>query len=237
MGIRRNNLISTFLMKCFLFMIELICKCEMIPKHMTCYLKNPWGCPGVLCSNHSQTNYSLFLLSASIRFQLPLWAGVDISGGEREAITSGPPFFQRFRGYTLREFCTEFLPGFFQTLIEFILKWPNTLSQVGHNVIKGRVVNTAFKSFNTVATCNLDAGVELNARFTTNGMCAKNNTIYMQREQSILEWSHRVNSIVTCCHSAKLCAQAARVFWSQQYYGKTNDWKAYAKKQVFALFS
>jgi len=162
-------------------MIELICKCEMIPKHMTCYLKNPWGCPGVLCSNHSQTNYSLFLLSASIRFQLPLWAGVDISGGEREAITSGPPFFQRFRGYTLREFCTEFLPGFFQTLIEFILKWPNTLSQVGHNVIKGRVVNTAFKSFNTVATSTLALSWMRGsprtecARRTTQYICNANN--------------------------------------------------------------
>ena len=68
----------------------------------------------------------------------------------------GSPFFQRFRGYTLWEFCTEFFPGFFQPSTEFMLKWPNTWSQVGHNVKKGRVVNTAFKSFNTVATPPLE---------------------------------------------------------------------------------
>jgi len=35
--------------------------------------------------------------------------------------------------------------------------------------------------------CNLSAGVTLNARFITNGMCAKNNTIYVWREQAIIE--------------------------------------------------
>jgi len=54
------------------------------------------------------------------------------------------------------------------------------------------------------------------ARFTTNGMCAKNNTIYMWHEQAIIEWSRRVNSLVACCPSAKLCALAARAFRLQQ---------------------
>ena len=40
---------------------------------------------------------------------------------------------------------------------------------------------------------------------------------YMWREQAIIEWSWHVNSIVACCHSAKLCAYAARDFLSQQY--------------------
>jgi len=35
--------------------------------------------------------------------------------------------------------------------------------------------------------CNLSAGFALNARFTTNGICMKNNTIYMWREQAITE--------------------------------------------------
>ena len=60
-------------------------------------------------------------------------------------------------------------------------------------------------------------GVALNVRFTTNGMCAKNYTIYIWREQAIIEWSRRVISIVACCHSAKLCALAARDFRSQQW--------------------
>ena len=35
---------------------------------------------------------------------------------------------------------------------------------------------------------------------------------YMRREQAILEWSRHVNSIVACCHSAKLCAYASSGF-------------------------
>ena len=42
---------------------------------------------------------------------------------------------------------------------------------------------------------------------------------YTWREQAIIEWSWHVNSIVACCHSAKLCAHAARDFRSQQYDG------------------
>ena len=42
---------------------------------------------------------------------------------------------------------------------------------------------------------------------------------YMWREQAIIEWSWHVNSIVACCHSAKLCAHAARDFRSQQQPG------------------
>jgi len=33
--------------------------------------------------------------------------------------------------------------------------------------------------------------VALNARFTTNGIFAKNSTIYMWREQAIIEWCRR----------------------------------------------
>ena len=40
---------------------------------------------------------------------------------------------------------------------------------------------------------------------------------YMWREQAITEWSWHVNSIDACCHSAKLCAYAARDFRSQRY--------------------
>jgi len=40
---------------------------------------------------------------------------------------------------------------------------------------------------------------------------------YMWREQAITEWSRHVNSIVACCHGAKLCAYAARDFRSHHY--------------------
>ena len=51
----------------------------------------------------------------------------------------------------------------------------------------------------------------------------------MWREQAIIEWSWYVNSIVACCHSAKLCAHDARDFRSQQYQWRTQkifmgDW-------------
>jgi len=78
--------------------------------------------------------------------------------------------------YTLWEFCTKLLPGLFQSSTEFILKWPNTLSQVGHNVKKGRVVNTAFKSFNTVATSPLTLSW---MRGSPRTECARRKTPYI----------------------------------------------------------
>jgi len=65
--------------------------------------------------------------------------------------------------------------------------------------------------------CNHSGGVALIVWFTTNRMCAKNKNIFTWREQAIKEWSRRVISIVACCHSATLCAHAARDFRSQQY--------------------
>jgi len=87
--------------------------------------------------------------------------------------------------------------------------------------------------------CNLSGGVALNVWFATNGMWVKNNTIHTvyvartsrvimacvyvarnqrnkQSDHGKIEWSWHVNSIVACCHSAKLCAHAARNFRSQQ---------------------
>jgi len=48
----------------------------------------------------------------------------------------------------------------------------------------------------------------------------------MWREQAIIEWSWHVNSIVACCHSAKLCAYAARDFRSQQNGAVTRMWRS-----------
>ena len=46
--------------------------------------------------------------------------------------------------------------------------------------------------------------------------CAQTATHkYMWREQEKIEWSHRIISIVACCHSVKPCTFAARAFWSQ----------------------
>jgi len=41
------------------------------------------------------------------------------------------------------------------------------------------------------------------------------------------EWSWHVNSIVACCHSAKLCAYAARDFRSQQYAPNFNKKRSF----------
>jgi len=57
-------------------------------------------------------------------------------------------------------------------------------------------------------------------------MCAKNKNICTWREQAIIEWSRRVISIVACCHSAKLCAHAARDFRSQQNVAVTKMWRS-----------
>jgi len=45
-------------------------------------------------------------------------------------------------------------------------------------------------------------------------------------EQAIIEWSHQVNSIVACCHSANLCALAAQAFQSQQNGAVTRMWRS-----------
>jgi len=49
-------------------------------------------------------------------------------------------------------------------------------------------------------------------------VCEEQHHTYMWHEQAIIEWSRHVNSIVAYCHSAKLCAYAARDFRSQQYH-------------------
>ena len=46
--------------------------------------------------------------------------------------------------------------------------------------------------------------IVLNVRFTTNRMCAKNNTIYMWHEQAIIEWSWWVTSNNACETSQQL---------------------------------
>jgi len=48
----------------------------------------------------------------------------------------------------------------------------------------------------------------------------------MWGEQAIIGWSRRVISIVACCHSAKLCAHAARDFRSQQNGAMTRMWRS-----------
>jgi len=46
--------------------------------------------------------------------------------------------------------------------------------------------------------------------------CAQRATHkYIWREQTIIEWSRRVISIIACCHSLKLCAISVQAFWSQ----------------------
>jgi len=72
----------------------------------------------------------------------------------------------------------------------------------------------------------------LNVWITTNGMCAKNTNIYTWREQAIIEWPRRVNSIVACCHGAKLCAHAARDFRSQQNGAVTRMWRSCCAKPL-----
>jgi len=63
--------------------------------------------------------------------------------------------------------------------------------------------------------------------------CAWRTTpIYMWQEQAIIEWSRQVNSIVACCHSAKLCIHAARAFWSQQNGAVTRMWRSCCVKPL-----
>jgi len=56
--------------------------------------------------------------------------------------------------------------------------------------------------------------------------CAWRTNICVWREQAIIEWSHRVISIVACCHGAKLCTYATRDFRSQQNGAVTKKWRS-----------
>jgi len=48
-------------------------------------------------------------------------------------------------------------------------------------------------------------------------VCEAQHDIYVAgTSKNTVEWSCRVNSIVSCCYSAKLCAHAARAFRSQR---------------------
>jgi len=73
-------------------------------------------------------------------------------------------------------------------------------------------------------------GVALNVWFTTNGMWAKKNNIYMWREQAIIEWLQRMISIIAWCHRAKLCAHAD--FRSQQNGAVTRMWRSCCVKSA-----
>jgi len=95
--------------------------------------------------------------------------------------------------------------------------WPGYEGHAVWSLHKKNVLSMRFVVKRRGCCYNHSAGIALNARFTMNGMCVKSNTTYMWREQAIIDWSWHVHSIVACCHSAKLCAHAARAFRSQQY--------------------
>ena len=98
-----------------------------------------------------------------------------------------------------------------------MMLWPGCEGRVRCSLHKKKNVRSVrFVVKTRGCCCNLFAGVALNVRFTMKRMCANNNTIYMWREQAIIEWLRRMISIVACCHSVKPCAHASRAFWSQQ---------------------
>jgi len=95
-----------------------------------------------------------------------------------------------------------------------------------HFVFKHHCFNTFFPGLCTITylvimwliglhtVCKLLVGAMVNARYTTNRVCAKNNTWH---KQAIIEWSWCLISVVACCHSVKLCALAAQALESQLY--------------------
>jgi len=89
--------------------------------------------------------------------------------------------------------------------------------------------------------CNLSGCIVLNVWSTTNGMCVKNNNMYTWREQAILEWLQCMNSIVACCHSAKLCTHAAWAFPIATILNEHTPWPdlwwSYLHWDFFNLYS
>ena len=133
-----------------LFTIEPICNFEMIPNHATCSLQHPERSPGALCSNHTKPTMLPFCCLLPF---VSTYHCEPRSGYKRrwtKHVVSNAPFYRDSAG-TIWEFRTWFLPGFFQSSNEFSLKWPNKLSQFGHNVQNIRLGNTVSISFDAIA--------------------------------------------------------------------------------------
>ena len=98
---------------------------------------------------------SLFVVCFHLFQPTTVSIGADIKGSERKIVVSRPIFSEiPLVPFTIWEFRTWFLPGFFQSSTEFSLKWPNKLRQFGHNVQNIRLVNTVNTvsiTFNTIA--------------------------------------------------------------------------------------
>jgi len=85
-------------------------------------------------------------------------------------------------------------------LLTFSALAKNLISNVSYVIFDKMSADSNHKTLIRCAgwsCCNLSVGVALNAWFTTNRICAKNNTIYMWREQATMKWSWRVSSAVT----------------------------------------
>ena len=82
--------------------------------------------------------------------------------------------------------------------------------------------------------CNLSGGVAFIVWFTTNGMCAKKNTIYAWHEQAIRR--EIATHDLYCCLLSwwELCTHAARAFLiaTVQWPGLTLDYKHMQKKRI-----
>jgi len=86
-----------------------------------------------------------------------------------------------------------------------------------HDLLRGYEMGctrSASSNIRTVATSPLALRWMCDSPRT--GCAWRTTPIYMWREQATIEWSWHVISIVTCYHSAKVCAHAARDFRSQQ---------------------
>jgi len=133
------------------FTIEPACICEMIPNHVTCSLKNP----DAVLVRYAATIETMLPFCCLLPFVLTYHCE-HRSGYKRRWTKNSrlePPFL-RDSACTIWEFRTWFFPGFFQSSTELSLKWPNKLSQFGHNVQNIRLVNTVNTvsiSFNTFA--------------------------------------------------------------------------------------
>jgi len=99
-------------------------------------------------------------------------------------------------------------------------------NMVSYSTLRSRCYESLPRSYATSwYCCNHSDGVALECavRHERN---VREEKHYAWREQAIIEWSWHVNSIVACCHSAKLCVHADRALRSQRYhrYLNCNDW-------------
>jgi len=127
-----------------LFTIERICNCEMIPKHVACSLKIPDAVLLLYAAIIPKPNMLPFCCLLPFVFAYLCEQGWILREVNEEQSPRVPLLSKIMR---VSDSFALLWPVFFQSSTEFVLKWPNKLSQFGYEVQTTRVVSAVSTCF------------------------------------------------------------------------------------------